>query len=769
MNAMPLDVSHLEAALSYASRGWLVFPIRCGTKGRDANGVSTHLLANGHNGASNDPETVRAWWSRWPDANIGLNLAASGLVAIDVDSYKPDCGWPAFIRGRDLPDTLVQRSPRGGRHYIFRAACDEHFAGKLCSGVDIKHRGYILVEPSRFEAGMYRLETDDEPAPVPAWLPTKGDAGSETVPDRGKTASCKPMLAITGSSTASAADVETLLAWIDPDADGYGAWVEVLQALHDHFHGSEEGFSVAEAWSAQGAKFRPGEVAAKWRGFAIGGGVKMRTIAHRARQNGADLAGIARRRTGTEIAKSTDRATPDDFPDLSHDHLALDLGRRSWDDNARHVALWGQWLFWTGTHWRRDETLDHMSRTRSYLRMRATEVSDWAGRKAGSLERDGQDQEARRLQSRARDQAKTLRSSATVAAVSGLARANSASATTHEAFDADRFLVGTPGGTVDLRSGDLRSARRDDMISRLTTCAPADPGAVPGLWLRFLSEAFRGDQATIAFLQRAAGYALTGATSEHKLLFLHGSGRNGKSVFLNTLLDLWGDYGRRVAATTFLHSQTERHPTDVAGLHGARLAVASELPRGKTWDEATIKDLTGGDRLTARFMRQDYFDFDPQLTLMIAGNTQTSFRGVDEAIRSRVVLVPFSVTIPAERRDRSLPDKLRAEGPAILRWCIEGALAWQNEGLNVPPSIVAASAAYFDEEDTVGQFLQDQTHTDPHAITASADLIIAFNFWSDRQGLGTWTQRTLIKELRQRGFQDTKSNGRRGLRGLMLR
>ena len=307
------------------------------------------------------------------------------------------------------------------------------------------------------------------------------------------------------------------------------------------------------------------------------------------------------------------------------------------------------------------------------------------------------------------------------------------------------------------------------MISRSVSCAPSAADVQPDLWLRFLSDIFRGDTDTIAFLQRAAGYALTGSTNEHKLLFLHGAGRNGKSVFLNTLLDLWGNYGRRVSATTFLNSQTERHPTDVAGLQGARLAIASELPRGKTWDESVIKDLTGGDRLTARFMRQDYFDFDPQLTLMIAGNTQPSFRGVDEAIRSRVVLVPFDVTIPPERRDRALQDKLRSEAPAILRWCIHGALSWQERGLDVPSSIAAASQAYFDEEDTLGQFLMDETLPDPHAFVSSDDLITRFNFWSDRQGLGGWTQRTLIKELRMRDFQDAKSNGRRGLRGLRLR
>ncbi|WP_193140972.1 phage/plasmid primase, P4 family [Meridianimarinicoccus sp. MJW13] len=768
MTALPTNPSLLEAALSHAGRGWHVFPLRRGTKGRDATGASTHLLSEGHNGASSDPEVVRTWWTRWPDANIGLHLAASGLVVVDADTYKPGCEWQAFIRGRDLPSTLVQDSARGGKHYIFRAPPGVSYPGTLCPGVDIKHKGYILLEPSTFEGGMYRFETQHAPADGPEWLPTKTDHGAGPALGRGTVASILTP-GIDVSDRASTAEVEDLLTWIDPDADGYDAWIEVLQALHDNFDGRDEGLAIAEAWSSRGASFRPGETAAKWQGFTSGGGVTVRSIAHRAGQNGADLAGIARRHGAGQPSRAPQCGVAEDPPDLSHDHLALDLGRRSWDNNARHVAPWGTWLFWTGTCWQRDGTLDHLSRTRAFLRMRASELGDWAHRRARVSGGHGHDREARKLETWAREQARTLRSSATIAAVSSLARANPASAATHEMFDADRYLIGTPGGTVDLRTGALRPACREDMISRLTTCAPADPGVSPGLWLRFLSDVFDGDKATIGFLQRAAGYALTGSTEEHKLLFLHGSGRNGKSVFLNTLLDIWGAYGRRVAATTFLNAQTERHPTDIAGLHGARLAIASELPRGKTWDEATIKDLTGGDRMTARFMRQDFFDFDPQMTLMIAGNTQPSFRGVDEAIRSRVVLVPFAVTIPAERRDRGLPDKLRAESPAILRWCIDGALAWQEGGLDVPPSIAAASTAYFDEEDTLGQFLQDETQPDPHAFVAAEDLVLRFNQWIDAQGLGAWTQRSLIKEMRQRGFADARSSSQRGLRGLRLK
>jgi P4 family phage/plasmid primase-like protien len=270
-------------------------------------------------------------------------------------------------------------------------------------------------------------------------------------------------------------------------------------------------------------------------------------------------------------------------------------------------------------------------------------------------------------------------------------------------------------------------------------------------------------------MQCAAGYALTGKTTEHKLLFLYGTGRNGKSVFLNTLFDIWGDYARKAAAATFLNSQTERHPTDLAGLKGARLVAGSELPKGKTWDESVIKDLTGGDKMTARFMRGDYFDFDPQMTLMIAGNNQPSFRGVDEAIRSRVVLVPFTVTIPPERRDKSLPDKLRGEAPGILRWAIDGALKWQRHGLNVPASIAAASEEYFDDEDTLGQFLTDETVADSNGFVTTTDLHQRFEQWSERQGLQSWTRRTLQKEIKSRGIHDIRRNHGRGFIGISLR
>ncbi|WP_165802821.1 phage/plasmid primase, P4 family [Pelagivirga sediminicola] len=413
-----------------------------------------------------------------------------------------------------------------------------------------------------------------------------------------------------------------------------------------------------------------------------------------------------------------------------------------------------------------------MTRTRAYLRKRAEDLMIWAERKGKELiEADPKkgEQEAAKLKAWARDQGKTLRHKNTVAAIESLARSNPASVAAPDDFDGDRLLLGTPGGTVDLRTGELREAQREHMVTKQTTIAAANPGGVPQRWLQFMAEIFDGDQEIIGFMQRAAGYALTGMTTEHKLLFLYGTGRNGKSVFLNTLFDIWGDYARRAAAETFLNTMGDKHGTGIAGLQGARLVAGSELPKGKTWDEAVIKDLTGGDVMSGRFMRGDYFDFSPHLTLMIAGNNQPSFRGVDEAIRARVVLVPFLVTIPAERRDKDLPDKLKAEAPAILRWAIEGALEWQKRGLDVPASIVAASTEYMDDEDTLAQFLTDETAEDAHGFLTTTDLHQRFVYWCDRQGLHSWTARTLQKEMKGRGFQDHRKTHGRGFVGIKLR
>jgi len=267
--AAPVQNEMLTAALEYAARGWHVFPLLAGCKGSEPG---AHLLKNGHLGASSDPATVRQWWTQWPDANIGMSLAASGLVALDPDTYKADCEWSAFIADKPMVETLLQRSARGGQHYVFTAEAGAKFPGQLCGGVDIKHEGYIMVAPSTFEGGRYEWQTDIAPVACPAWVPRKGQGESKR---RAQPVGSKP------ADPARLAEVRRLLFFLDPDADGYDKWKERLMAIHQASGGSDAGLALVEEWSQQGEKYKlnkPGEVAKKWRSFTLDGGTTLDAI-----------------------------------------------------------------------------------------------------------------------------------------------------------------------------------------------------------------------------------------------------------------------------------------------------------------------------------------------------------------------------------------------------------------------------------------------------------------------------------------------------------
>lgn len=439
----------------------------------------------------------------------------------------------------------------------------------------------------------------------------------------------------------------------------------------------------------------------------------------------------------------------------SDDALAVELGRREWDEDAKFVPQWGKWLFWDGSRWVRDERLSSHSRIRRYMTDRASDYEMW-GLKNGITEKEIG---AKKHQ---------MRSAGKISAVESLARSNPKSAALHDDFDCDLMLMGSPKGTVDLRTGKLRPSRREDMLTKTVAVSPAPEGSVPVRWLEFLEQVFDGDQETIAFMKRIAGYSLTGMTTEHRLFFLSGTGANGKSVFLNTLTGMMGDYAQRSSAETFLLSYGDKHSTSTAALQGARMVVGSELPKGRQWNDAIIKDLTGGDRMRARFMRQDEFEFTPQLTLLIAGNTKPSFGAVDEAMRRRVVLIPFDVTIPAHQRDPDLPAKLEKEWPAILRWAIEGAIEWQRMGLAIPSVIDAASSDYMDGEDEIGQFLDDRTIADVSGWVSRGDLIHAYKSWCFNEQVDEMSRGNFYKAIEERRYRKAKRTGTDGFSGLRI-
>jgi putative DNA primase/helicase len=289
------------------------------------------------------------------------------------------------------------------------------------------------------------------------------------------------------------------------------------------------------------------------------------------------------------------------------------------------------------------------------------------------------------------------------------------------------------------------------------------------LFLAFLNRITGKDAELIAYLQRVLGYSLTGETREHALFFVYGTGANGKSVLLSTIAGILGDYHKTAPIDTFTASNTDRHPTDLAGLRGARLVTASETEEGRPWAEAKVKQLTGGDTVSARFMRQDFFEYAPQFKLVIAGNHRPGLRSVDEAIRRRFHVVPFAVTIPAEERDPELTEKLKAEWPGILRWLIEGCLKWQADGLKRPQAVVEATGEYLEAEDAVGAWIDDRCDRDRSEWAAVSELFVSWSDWANKAGEAPGTLKRFSQTLKGRGFADQRVKSIRGFYGLRIR
>ena len=288
-------------------------------------------------------------------------------------------------------------------------------------------------------------------------------------------------------------------------------------------------------------------------------------------------------------------------------------------------------------------------------------------------------------------------------------------------------------------------------------------------WKSFLWRITGGSEELIDYLQRILGYSLTGITREHALFFAYGTGANGKSVLISTVAGILAEYHKTAPIETFTASNSDRHPTELARLRGARLVTASETEEGRPWAEAKIKALTGGDNIAARFMRQDFFEFTPSFKLLIAGNHMPSLRSVDEAIRRRLHLIPFSVTIPSAERDPRLSEKLREEWPGILAWMIEGCRKWQETGLQVPEIVRSATKSYLDTEDAVGSWIDDCCDRDPQSTETSAALWASWSAWAKKEGEPEGSRKSFSLKLESKGFRSGRSNKSRFFWGLRIR
>lgn len=442
---------------------------------------------------------------------------------------------------------------------------------------------------------------------------------------------------------------------------------------------------------------------------------------------------VAHNDDGAAVVVTPGSLSPPSGPNedsLAREFVLMHSAQWRFDHNA------GCWYHWDGQRWTTDDC--HLVRHQIAEHLRA----------AGAATNNPR-----------------IATSKTVRGVEAMMQVNPSVAVTHALWDADPWLLGTPGGAVDLRTGEIRPASPETHITKLAACAPAE--GEPTRWLRFLTEATGNDLEMVAFLRRWCGYCLTGSTREHAFAFVFGPGGNGKSVFLNTLAGIMADYSATAAMETFADSRHDRHSTELAMLKGARLVTASETDAGRGWAEAKVKAITGGDPVTARFMRQDNFTYVPQFKLLIAGNHAPSLRNVDDAMRRRLNMLPFVVT-PANP-DRELEAKLREEWPQILAWAIKGCLEWQNVGLMRPEKVANATEAYFSDQDVLGQWLEERCERGPSFMEQPTPLFGSWSEYALEAGEHPGTMKTFKAAMERKGILWFRTGGLKFYRGARLR
>jgi putative DNA primase/helicase len=410
--------------------------------------------------------------------------------------------------------------------------------------------------------------------------------------------------------------------------------------------------------------------------------------------------------------------------------------------NLRYCYPWGKWLVYDGARWRVDDrgaVVRLAKETARAVFEEAKEAPD--------------DETAKRLGK----WASSSLSEGKLRAMLSLAQSEPGVPVLPEEMDASKDLLNVLNGTIDLRTGELREHRREDLITKM---APVeyDPDAGAPLWTATLERVLPSAELR-AFFKKLCGYALCGDTSEHLLPVLYGTGANGKSTVLNTLLAVAGDYGMQ-AAPDLLVAKKGGHPTELADLFGMRLVASIEVEDGRRLAESLVKQLTGGDRVKARRMRQDFWEFDPTHTVFMAVNHKPIVKGTDLGIWRRIRLIPFTETIAPADQDKQLPEKLRAELPGVLAWAVAGCLEWRREGLKVPEEVKKATAGYRSEMDVIGDFMADRCFRGDALQVPKDELYKAYQVWCDDAGERCETKRKFGMLLIERGIEDGRNSDR---------
>lgn len=327
---------------------------------------------------------------------------------------------------------------------------------------------------------------------------------------------------------------------------------------------------------------------------------------------------------------------------------------------------------------------------------------------------------------------------------------------TPDDFDRDDMLINVANGYIDLTSRELYKHDINKMFSQITNTDYTEK-MQPAVWLDFLNDIFAGDKNVIRYIQKALGYSLTGSTREQIMFILFGKGRNGKSIFVEVISEILGDYSNNMQAKSLMVKKNDNVNTDIARLSKARFVTSSEPNEGFRFDEGLIKQLTGGDKVTARFLYAEEFEYTPKFKIWVSTNHKPIIRGTDDGIWRRLVLIPFDVQIPEEKVDKDLKYKLLREAPAILNWMAEGAYMWMQEGLEMSDKLKAASKAYRTEMDVIEQFIEDECKRVDDGRVKANELYSVYKNWANENNAYKMSNKDFGQKMKEK-FKSKRMN-----------
>jgi putative DNA primase/helicase len=421
-------------------------------------------------------------------------------------------------------------------------------------------------------------------------------------------------------------------------------------------------------------------------------------------------------------------------------HVQSELGHAerliaAYGDRLRYVPQWRRWLLWDGQRWAHDTT---------------GQAARWAKAIARRITADALDIQDPKDSKAAVNLARRGESAAGVAGALTLAGTEEGIVVTPDDLDAEPFLLNCANGILDLRTGELEPHDPARLLTKMTGAA-YEPDAAGPQFRKFL-ERVQPDEQMRGYLARLLGHALEGRVVEHIMPIFYGAGANGKGTLITAVLAALGDYADAADPELLTARTFDAHPTGTADLFGLRLAVLHESDHGRRLAEGTVKRLTGGDRIKARRMREDFWSFAPSHTFVMLTNHKPIVGGTDEGIWRRLRLVPWDVVIPEPERDLTLGDQLALEAGAVLAWLVTGYLDWHGHGLTDPEQVTKATAAYKAESDALGRFIGQRCLTGPHFHVRSAELFAVWAEWCRAEGEDPGTQTAFSLALTNRGF-----------------